>query len=129
MNGIYTLLADSIVILHFFFIVFAVFGGFLLFWSKRFLWIHLPTVIWAAYIELSGWICPLTPLENLLRQKGGDIAYRSGFIEHYIVPVIYPDFLTRNIQIALGCFVLMMNIFIYGVVFRRIKKRKRKVRG
>lgn len=116
---IYGILADCVVLLHLLFIIFAVSGGFLLFWSKRFLWIHLPMVAWATFVEFSGWICPLTPLENFFRQKGGGIAYRTGFIERYLIPVIYPEFLDRNLQIILGFLVLAINVLIYWLYFLR----------
>lgn len=120
---LYTVLADFIVLLHFLFILFVLFGGFLLFWSKRILWIHLPAVLWAAIIEFSGWICPLTPLENLFRQRGGTPAYSTGFIDHYIMPIIYPSFLTRKMQIVLGAVVIGVNAIVYWVVFYKKNKK------
>ena len=121
---LYRLVADLIVVLHLAFVLFAVLGGFLVLRWKRCAWIHVPAVLWAALIEFAGWVCPLTPLENLLRERGGAIAYRSGFIEHYILPVLYPTVLTRRVQIALGLFVLAINLGIYGWVLHRIVKAK-----
>ena len=114
-----SLLADMVVLIHFIFILFVLLGGLLLLWSKRFAWLHLPAVLWAAVVEFTGWICPLTPLENLLRQKSGSFGYHTGFIEHYLHPLIYPVWLTPSIQIALGMAVLIINLGIYGWVFKK----------
>jgi hypothetical protein len=124
---LYRVLADIVVMTHFAFIVFAVLGGILVLRWMRCAWVHVPTVTWATLISFAGWICPLTPLENWLREKGGVIAYRSGFIEYYILPVIYPDvtFLTRRMQIILGLLLLGLNLGIYGLVLRRIVKARR----
>jgi len=119
---IYRALADFVVLVHLLFILFAVFGGFLGLLSKRWFWIHLPSVIWAVFIEFSGFICPLTPLENLLRIRGEIPGYETGFIENYIVPLIYPDLLNNELQIILGFFVLVLNILIYWYVLRRKAK-------
>ncbi|NIS61836.1 MAG: DUF2784 family protein [Proteobacteria bacterium] len=123
---LYRVLADIILVLHFAFILFAVFGGLLVFIWKRFAWVHLPAVVWAALISIAGWICPLTPLENWLREMGGAISYRSGFIDHYILPIVYPDadFLTRRVQILLGLLLFGINLGIYGLVLRRTYKAK-----
>lgn len=119
---VYRGLADLIVVIHLAFVLFAVLGGFLVLKWKRCAWIHVPTVVWAALIEFVGWVCPLTPFENWLRERGGAIAYRSGFVEHYILPLLYPTVLTRSLQIALGLLVLILNLVIYGWVWRRIVK-------
>ncbi len=123
---LYRVLADIILVLHFAFILFAVFGGLLVFIWKRFAWVHLPAVVWAALISFAGWICPLTPLENWLRERGGAIAYPSSFMDHYIIPIVYPDadFLTRRVQILLGLFLFGINLGIYGLVLRRTYKAK-----
>ena len=120
----YALLADLVVLIHFAFVLFVVLGGLLVLKWKRLAWAHVPAFLWGALIEFAGWICPLTPLENWLRAKGGIIGYRSGFIEHYIIPVLYPTLLTRRLQIALGLFVLGVNLGIYGWLLRRISKAK-----
>jgi len=124
---LYRVLADIVVMTHLAFILFAVLGGFLVLKWKRWAWLHVPAVVWAALISFAGWICPLTPLEIWLRERGGAIAYRSGFIEHYILPIVYPptDVLTRPVQIVLGVLVLGINLGIYGVVLRRIVKARR----
>ena len=120
----YSLLADVVVLGHFLFVLFAVLGGFLALKWPGWAWIHIPAALWAALIEFAGWICPLTPLENLLREKGGASGYNSGFIEHYLLPVLYPDGLTRSWQIVLGCIVLGINLAVYSWVWRRFLKTR-----
>ena len=121
----YNFLADLVVVLHSFFVLFVLLGGFLVLWKSSVAWYHLPAVFWAAWLEFSGWICPLTPLENLLRQKGGIAGYDSGFVEHYIVPILYPASLTRQMQFTLGMVVLSLNIGVYFIVWMRIRKLRR----
>jgi hypothetical protein len=118
----YQLLADVVVVAHVGFVMFAVFGAFLAVKWRRVIWIHLAAVIWAAIVEFFGWICPLTPLENWLRQKAGGAVYRSDFIAHYILPLLYPEGLTRRLQIALGIFIIVLNLGIYGWLFRESRK-------
>ena len=97
-------------------------GGFLVLWKSYLAWYHLPAVIWGAGIEFLGWVCPLTPLENILRDRGGEAGYSTGFVEQYIVPVLYPAALTRKMQIGLGIFVLGVNTAVYWTLWQ--KKRK-----
>jgi hypothetical protein len=85
------------------------------------IWIHLPAVIWGITIEVSGWICPLTPLENWLRHKGGGENYDADFVAHYLLPMLYPQGLTRKSQITLGALVVVVNVAIYGWIFRSKK--------
>jgi len=120
----YPLLADLVVSLHVAFVVFAVMGGLLAVRWRGFVWVHLPAVTWAAAVEFFGWLCPLTPLENWLRRRGGTGGYSSDFITHYILPALYPEGLTREVQIALGAFVVLINLVIYGWVFRSKTKTK-----
>ena len=118
-----SLLADLVLVVHFGFIVFVVAGGLLAF---RWWWIpfvHLPAAAWGVAIELAGWICPLTPLENSLRRAAGGSGYEGGFIEHYLLPVIYPAGLTREIQLALAAVVVLMNAVIYGLLWHRARGR------
>jgi Protein of Unknown function (DUF2784) len=117
-TNIYRLLADLVVLAHLGFVVLAVLGGLLALRWRRFVWIHLSAVIWAATVEFFGWVCPLTPLENRLRARAGEAAYSSDFIARYLLPVLYPEGLTRELQIALGIFVIVVNLAIYGWVFR-----------
>ena len=121
---IYQLLADLVVLAHVTFVVFAVLGGLLAVRWRRVIWIHLGAVIWAATIEFSGWICPLTPLEIWLRQRAGEAGYRSDFVAHYLLPVLYPEGLTRGMQIALGTFVVAVNLAIYGWLLQCNMKKK-----
>ncbi len=115
-------LADLVLVAHFAFVVFAVAGALLVLRWRWVVWPHLPAVVWAALIEFAGWICPLTLLENWLRERGGSVGYESGFIDHYILPALYPSGLTREVQIVLGLFVLAVNTVIYGWVLRRMAK-------
>lgn len=122
---VHSILADSIIIIHFLFILFVVFGGIFSFFRIKWAWVHIPALLWGICIELSGWICPLTPLENRFRLASGK-GYEEGFIEHYLLPTIYPEGLTRNIQIILGIAVLVINLIVYFAVF--IKRHKNKKR-
>jgi hypothetical protein len=106
------LFADLIVISHFGFILFVIFGGFLAQKWRSLIWLHLPAAIWGVLIEIFGWICPLTYYENSLRSIG-EGGYTSGFLEHYLMPVIYPSALTREIQIGLGIILVLLNLLIY----------------
>jgi uncharacterized protein DUF2784 len=113
------LLADLVVVAHFAFVLFVVLGGLLVLRWPGLAYVHLPTAAWGALIEFGGWICPLTPLEHWLRKQAGGGVYSGGFIEHYILPLLYPSALTRNIQILLGVSVLAVNLFIYWLLLRR----------
>ncbi|UCC72834.1 MAG: DUF2784 domain-containing protein [Gemmatimonadota bacterium] len=107
-------LADLVVIAHLAFVVFAVGGALLVLRWRRVMWVHVPAVIWAALIEYAGWVCPLTPLEKWLRVQGGGSGYYGGFVGHYILPILYPRGLTREVQIVLGTVVVLINVGIYG---------------
>jgi hypothetical protein len=116
----YRLLADAVVLLHTAFVAFVVLGGFLA-WRWRWLvWLHLPCAVWGVLIEYRGWICPLTPIENYFRSRAGLEGYRGGFIEHYILPLLYPAGLTPPKQVVLGTFALVVNLIAYGVLVRRV---------
>ena len=119
---LYRLAADLLVLLHFGFILFVVAGGGLVLKWPRIAVLHLPAVIWGALIEYQGWICPLTPLENRLRAAGGAAGYPGGFIEHYLIPVIYPPGLTPNVRFVLGTFVVLINLVFYGILITRIAR-------
>lgn len=120
---LYLFLADLVAIIHLVFILFSVGGGFLALRWKRCAYVHIPAVIWAVLIELMGWVCPLTPLENWLRQRAGADVYATGFIEHYILPIIYPSALTRSLEITLGIFLLSLNVAVYAWIgFRSARK-------
>lgn len=120
---LYGVLADLVVILHLAFVLFVLLGGLLVLWRPTVAVLHLPAAAWGAAVEFGGWICPLTPLEQWLRLEGGGPGYRSDFIERYILPVLYPDGLTHNAQIVLGTLVVMINVVIYGWVWRRTRRR------
>ncbi|HKJ22392.1 MAG TPA: DUF2784 domain-containing protein [Gammaproteobacteria bacterium] len=122
--NVYRLLADAVVCLHMAFVLFAVFGGLLAFWRRAWLWLHIPAVVWAAFVEFSGWICPLTPLEHWLRSQAGEDAYSADFIEHYLIPLLYPAHLTRGLQIALGGGVLAINAAVYARLVQRRRRGK-----
>ena len=115
----YPLLADLVLIIHLAFVVFVLCGGLLVLKWRWIAWLHLPAVMWGSVIEFSGWICPLTPLENGLREQAGQASYRSDFIAHYLLPVLYPDDLTREVQLILGTVVLAINISVYAWLWRR----------
>lgn len=119
---LFRLTADLIVVLHFLFVVFALLGGLFVLRYNRIIWLHIPTALWAAYVAVAGKICPLTPLENWLRRKGGFTAYDESFIEHYLTPILYPQGLTRGLQLSLGLFVLILNICLYTYIFMRKKR-------
>src|SRR5262245_40636792 len=110
---IYRALADIVVALHLAFIVFAAMGGILVFRWRRVAWFHAPAAMWATLIEIAGWECPLTPLENWLRRLGGEAGYQTSFIERYLVPIIYPAAYSRGLHIFLGLLVLGVNLAIY----------------
>jgi hypothetical protein len=107
-------MAEFLVVLHFAFILFVVLGGLLALKWRWVILFHLPSVIWGALIEFQGWTCPLTPLEQKLRIAAGEEGYSGGFIQHYLLPVIYPDGLTYDMQLTLGSFVVVVNLAIYG---------------
>ena len=110
--------ADAIVALHFAFVLFVVLGASLVLRWPRVAWFHVPAVIWGALVEFTGWICPLTPLENMLREKSGAAAYSGDFIQQYFIPALYPAGLTRTLQLFLGTFALALNALIYWQVLR-----------
>lgn len=118
----YRALADLVLVVHFAFVLFVVLGGFLALRWPRVAWVHAPVALYGATIEFLGFTCPLTPLENALRQRGGGAGYEGGFVEHYVTAAIYPTGLTREIQIALGIAVLVINAVIYAVLLRRHRR-------
>lgn len=118
---LFRIAADLVALFHFAFILFVIFGGILVLRHPRFALFHLPIAVWGTLIEFTSWPCPLTPLENELRRRGGEAGYPGGFIDHYIMPVIYPPGLTRSSQVAIGLAVLILNGVIYWKVLRRIR--------
>ena len=120
---IYTALADATLALHLAFILFIVLGGIAVAKWPRLVWLHLPAAAYGVLIELGGWICPLTPLENWLRLRAGETGYSESFVEHYLLPVIYPDGLTRNVQFVLAALVVAVNLAAYFFVWHRRRTR------
>ena len=112
-------LADGLVVVHLLFIAFVVAGGLLVLRNRRVAFWHLPAVAWAAFTEFTGTICPLTPVENMLRHRAGDVGYAGGFVEHYLLPVIYPPGLTPAVQLTLGTGVLVLNALVYVLAWWR----------
>ena len=96
-------------------------GGLLVVKWPRLIWLHLPSVAWGVLVEFTGWICPLTPLENSLRAMGGATAYGSDFIAHYLLPILYPTGLTRTVQILLGLLVVVINVAAYGWILAKMR--------
>jgi hypothetical protein len=121
---IYHALSNLVLIAHLAFVLFVVLGGFLVLNWRSLAWLHVPAFLWGVLIELAGWVCPLTPLENWLREKGGELVYRADFIEHYILPLLYPATLTRRSQIFMGLLVLSVNLGFYGWILWRIAQKK-----
>jgi hypothetical protein len=121
---LFRLAADLVVAVHAAFVVFVVLGALLVLRWPRLAWVHVPAAAWGAAIEFLGWICPLTPLENYLRRRGGSAAYRGDFIEHYVLPVLYPAHLTHNVQIWLGGLAVIVNVLLYWYVLRRVSRRR-----
>jgi len=119
-----TFLADLLVLAHLLFVAFVMAGGALLIRWPRLIWLHLPAAIWGAYIELAGGICPLTPLENQLRLQAGQDGYSGGFVDHYLLPILYPANLTLPVQQVLGGLVILVNLGIYARVFWLRHKRQ-----
>ena len=120
----YAILADVVLVVHFAFVLFVVLGGLLVLKWPRSAWAHVPAAVWGTAIEFGGWICPLTPLENRLRELAGESPYRGDFIARYLMPVIYPEGLTREVQVTLGAAVLAFNAAIYFIVWRRVVARR-----
>ncbi|WP_234697194.1 DUF2784 domain-containing protein [Nitrosophilus alvini] len=122
---LFRIAADILVILHFIFILFVLFGGFLVLRRRWIMYLHIPAVIWGALVEIKGWICPLTPWEQYFRQISGEEGYTGGFIEHYLLHIIYPAGITREIEILLGIFVIVLNLGIYSfVVVKSLHKNR-----
>jgi hypothetical protein len=114
--------ADAVVVLHLVFIFFAVLGGWLVLYNPRFAWLHLPALAWGVWIEVSHGICPLTPIENALRSRAGDAGYEGGFIDHYLVSVIYPPGLSPRDQLYLAAALLATNLTAYATVLLRYRR-------
>jgi len=115
----YSILANGVVTLHLGFVLFVLFGGLLTLKWPRTMWLHIPAAVWGVLVEWTGWICPLTPLENWLREQAGHGGYHSDFLAHFLLPVLYPDGLTREVQVVLGALLLAINLVIYRWLWQR----------
>ena len=124
----YGLAADAVVAIHFLFVVFVAAGGLLVIRWPRLVWVHLPCALWGAAISFGGWICPLTPWENTLRAMAGQGGYAGGFIENYIVPILYPADLTREMQFGIGAAVIVVNAVAYAVLYWRMRQDRKRGR-
>lgn len=123
---LYNVLADIVLLLHFLFILTVIFGALLVFKWPRFAWFQLPVALWGMLISLIGWVCPLTPLENYFRSMAGQEEFSGGFIGHYLLPIIYPGEMTREMAIGMGVFVLAWNGLFYSILLFVIKSNKHK---
>ena len=126
---VYSLLSQLIVLLHLAFILFVVFGALLVLRWTKIVWIHIPFALWGMVVEYFNIICPLTPWENHFRRLAGNTVYESGFIEHYIIPLMYPEALSRNLQFILGSLVVVINLGIYSFIILRSLRKRKKVAG
>ena len=118
------LAADALVAIHFAFIAFVIAGGILAVWRPRWAWLHLPAVAWAAWTEFTATVCPLTPWENALRAAAGDAGYAGSFVEHYVVPIIYPAGLTPGAQTGLGFGIIALNATVYALAWHRSRRAR-----
>jgi hypothetical protein len=107
-------LADAVLVFHFLFILFAVFGGFLVLFTRKVLWIHMPVVLWSCVVNLASLTCPLTPIENFFRSAAGHAGYQGGYIEHYIAPIVYPAGMPRALELVAGVSIIAWNVAVYG---------------
>lgn len=121
---IYQLLADAVLLLHLAFVLFVLFGALLVWRWRRVAWLHLPSAAWGMLVEVNGWLCPLTPLEVRFRLLAGEAGYEGGFVEHHLLPIVYPPGLTADVQLLLGLGVLVLNILLYGgLLWHRARRR------
>jgi len=123
---LYGLMADLVLALHLAFVAFVVLGGFLVWRWRRLAWVHVPVALWGAAIAVTGFTCPLTPLENRLQRLGGRAGYQGGFIEHYVTAALYPAGLTREAQIVLGVAALVLNLLVYRRVVVAARRERRR---
>ena len=122
----YTVAADVLVIAHLAFIMFVMLGGLLLLKWPRLIYLHLPAVAWGTLVELRGWLCPLTPLEQHYRTLAGETGYSDSFVQHYLLPLIYPAGLTRDVQTLLAMCVITINLVIYAVMYVKYQRNSRR---
>lgn len=118
----YRVLADLILVTHFAFAIFTVLGGLLVLRWRSLLWVHLSSFLWGVVIQWANWTCPLTPIENYLRELGGEARYRGGFVEHYVSMILYPENLTVELRYLLGIVLIVVNLMVYGYLFLRKRR-------
>jgi len=123
---LYNILSNIVVVVHLLFIIFVCLGALLILKWPKAAWVHIPFAIWGVLVEYLNILCPLTPLENYFRQLGGYKIYEADFINQYIIPLIYPEALTRNLQFVLGSIVIILNFSIYGIILYKSLKQKHK---
>lgn len=116
--------ADAVLLLHFAFVLFTVLGGVAVLFKRQVAWFHIPAVLWSSMINLGGWICPLTPLENYFRAQAGLKGYEGGFVQHYIEPLVYPGGMPRNFELIAGISVILWNVLVYVFVLLYEKWRR-----
>ena len=122
METAYLWLSNLIILVHFLFILFVLLGGLLVLRWPKIIWLHLPAIIWGFLVEINGWICPLTPWENHFRQLAGKLVYEGDFIGEYLIPLIYPIGLTREMQYLFAIIVVLLNAMFYFLIWQRHKK-------
>lgn len=125
METLYFWLSNLIIVIHFLFILFVLLGGLLVLRWPWWRWLHLPAITWGFLVELNGWLCPLTPWENRLRQLSGRNVYEGDFIGEYLIPLIYPAELTREMQYMFAALVIVINAGIYLLIWRRHRRNSR----
>ena len=113
---LYRIGASLVLLAHFLFVAFAVFGGALAYFSLAWLWLHVPVVLWSSVVNFMSWTCPLTPMENSLRARAGQLGYQGGFVEHYIGPLVYPRGMPRQLELVAGASILVWNALVYAIV-------------
>ena len=121
----YAFSTDVVAVIHLGFVLFVLFGGLLIVKWPRVMWLHLPAVAWGALVEFTGWICPLTPFENWLRWQAGQVGYEGDFLLRLLLPLLYPEALTRTTQILLGAIALTVNLTIYAWLWRQHRRKER----
>jgi len=119
---LYRVGADLVLFAHFLFAAFAVFGGLLVFNEPAWAWVHIPVVLWSSVVNLMGWTCPLTPMENALRTRAGQLGYSSGFVQHYIGPIVYPRGMPRQLELVAGVSIVAGNVLVYAIVLAWIAR-------
>ena len=121
---VFRYLADALVVFHLAFVAFVLLGALLVAWKRWVVWLHLPAIVWGALVEINAWMCPLTPWEQHLRRAAGQSGYEGGFVEHYLLPILYPPGLEPRIQVALGMVVIVLNAGLYGWLLWRHRTRR-----